>query len=300
MALFRNKLVKELLIDSASIIGACLVMAFGMVVFTIPNNIAPGGLSGLATAFSYLIEEITGKHVGVGIINFAFQVPVILIALKVFGAKVMVKTIITALAYSGSIELVSMIPNMYTHTDNMLLAAVFGGAFIGAGVAILFLRGIATGGTDTISMILQTRFPHMRVGKLMMFTDALVVVIAVIIFRDIEVALYSTVCIFVIGRVTDAVMQGADTARVFMIITDKEDILLPLLSEKLGLGVTEIDAKGGYTHSNKKLLMTAVKRHNIAAAMKIVKSADKNAFTVMHNATEVLGRGFKELDNESK
>ena len=112
MALFRNKLVKELLIDSASIIGACLVMAFGMVVFTIPNNIAPGGLSGLATAFSYLIEEITGKHVGVGIINFAFQVPVILIALKVFGAKVMVKTIITALAYSGSIELVSMIPNM--------------------------------------------------------------------------------------------------------------------------------------------------------------------------------------------
>ncbi|MDO4568358.1 MAG: YitT family protein [Clostridia bacterium] len=300
MGTVKNERIRELLIDGAAILGACVVMAFGMVVFTIPNNIAPGGLTGLATALSYLIEDAFGVHIGVGVLNLFFQVPCILVALRMFGVKVMIKTIITALVYSGSIELVSMIPNLYTHTDNTLLAAVFGGALIGLGVAILFLRGIATGGTDTISLILQVKFPHVRAGKLMMFVDAFVVLIAVIVFRDIEVALYSAVCIFVLGKVTDAVMQGIDNARVFMIVTDKDQELLPLLSERLSLGVTEIDVKGGYTHKDKRMLMTVVRRHNISAALKLIKETDKQAFIVMYNATEVIGRGFKEIDDEAQ
>ena len=154
MELKQKKSFVDFMWDAVSIIFGCMIMAFGMVMFTIPNNIAPGGLSGLATALSYLISETVGVSIGVGILTFAMQVPIIIIAMKVFGLKALITTVITAVAYSGSIELVSLIPNLYTHTDNLLLAAVMGGAAIGLGVAILFMRGLATGGTDTVSMVL--------------------------------------------------------------------------------------------------------------------------------------------------
>ena len=240
MELKQKKSFVDFMWDAVSIIFGCMIMAFGMVMFTIPNNIAPGGLSGLATALSYLISETVGVSIGVGILTFAMQVPIIIIAMKVFGLKALITTVITAVAYSGSIELVSLIPNLYTHTDNLLLAAVMGGAAIGLGVAILFMRGLATGGTDTVSMVLRVKFPRIRAGSLMMTVDAVVVLAAVIIFGDIEVALYSGISIFVMGKVIDAVMQGFDYARVFFIITDRAEAILHALAEEMGRGVTEI------------------------------------------------------------
>lgn len=284
--------------DAVSIIFGCMIMAFGMVMFTIPNNIAPGGLSGLATALSYLISETVGVSIGVGILTFAMQVPIIIIAMKVFGLKALITTVITAVAYSGSIELVSLIPNLYTHTDNLLLAAVMGGAAIGLGVAILFMRGLATGGTDTVSMVLRVKFPRIRAGSLMMTVDAVVVLVAVIIFGDIEVALYSGISIFVMGKVIDAVMQGFDYARVFFIITDRAEAILHALAEEMGRGVTEIRVRGGYTHEDKKMLMTVARKGEVSLTLKLIKRVDPGAFLIMFNATEVIGKGFKDIAKE--
>lgn len=298
MELKQKKSFVDFMWDALSIIFGCMIMAFGMVMFTIPNNIAPGGLSGLATALSYLISETLGISVGVGILTFAMQVPIILIAMKVFGLKALITTVITAVAYSGSIELVSLIPNLYTHTDNLLLAAVMGGAAIGLGVAILFMRGLATGGTDTVSMVLRVKFPRIRAGSLMMAVDAVVVLIAVIIFGDIEVALYSGISIFVMGKVIDAVMQGFDYARVFFIITDRAEAILHALAEEMGRGVTEIRVRGGYTHEDKKMLMTVARKGDVSLTLKLIKRVDPGAFLIMFNATEVIGKGFKDIAKE--
>ncbi len=286
---------KSLLKDIVFIIVSCFIMAFGMVIFTIPNNIAPGGLSGLATALSYLIEELAGIHIGVGYITFAFQIPIILIAAKLFGVKTIAKTLFTAVMYSGSIELVGLIPNLYTHTDNQLLAAVMGGAMIGIGVGMLFMRDIATGGTDMVSLILKSRFPQLPAGTLMTCVDACIVLIAVIIFRNIEVALYSGISIFVMGKVIDAVMQGADHAKVFMIVTGEADMMLSKLENELSRGVTEIPAKGGYSRQEKRMLLTVARRNDIAKIMRLIKSVDPQSFVITYNAAEVLGRGFKKI-----
>ena len=298
MELKQKKSFRDFIWDALSIIFGCIIMAFGMVMFTIPNNIAPGGLSGLATAFSYLISETTGISLGVGVLTFAMQIPIILIAMKMFGLKALITTVITAVAYSGSIELVSLIPNLYTHTDNLLLAAVMGGAAIGLGVAILFMRGLATGGTDTVSMVLRVKFPRIRAGSLMMAVDAVVVLVAVIIFGDIEVALYSGISIFVMGKVIDAVMQGFDYARVFFIITDRAEAILHALAEEMGRGVTEIRVRGGYTHEDKKMLMTVARKGDVSLTLKLIKRVDPGAFLIMFNATEVIGKGFKDIAKE--
>ena len=298
MELKQKKSFVDFMWDAVSIIFGCMIMAFGMVMFTIPNNIAPGGLSGLATALSYLISETVGVSIGFGILTFAMQVPIIIIAMKVFGLKALITTVITAVAYSGSIELVSLIPNLYTHTDNLLLAAVMGGAAIGLGVAILFMRGLATGGTDTVSMVLRVKFPRIRAGSLMMTVDAVVVLAAVIIFGDIEVALYSGISIFVMGKVIDAVMQGFDYARVFFIITDRAEAILHALAEEMGRGVTEIRVRGGYTHEDKKMLMTVARKGEVSLTLKLIKRVDPGAFLIMFNATEVIGKGFKDIAKE--
>ena len=298
MELKQKKSFVDFMWDAVSIIFGCMIMAFGMVMFTIPNNIAPGGLSGLATALSYLISETVGVSIGVGILTFAMQVPIIIIAMKVFGLKALITTVITAVAYSGSIELVSLIPNLYTHADNLLLAAVMGGAAIGLGVAILFMRGLATGGTDTVSMVLRVKFPRIRAGSLMMTVDAVVVLVAVIIFGDIEVALYSGISIFVMGKVIDAVMQGFDYARVFFIITDRAEAILHALAEEMGRGVTEIRVRGGYTHEDKKMLMTVARKGEVSLTLKLIKRVDPGAFLIMFNATEVIGKGFKDIAKE--
>ncbi|HWS30388.1 MAG TPA: YitT family protein [Clostridia bacterium] len=274
--------------DAAAILLGCLLMALGMVVFTIPNKLAPGGMSGLATAIGYV------TNLPVGALSFSFNVPILLIAWRMFGLKNLVKTIAASVVFSFLIDFLR--PLMPVYTNNILLSSVLGGALIGSGVGVAFSRGITTGGTDMISMILRKPFPQIPAGTLLMIIDAVVILIAVIIFKDIEVALYSGVAIFVQGKVIDAIMQGLDFAKVIMIITVKPKEIIDALAEATERGVTEFEVRGGYTGEKKAMLMTVVRRSEVSTALRIVKQVDPVAFTILHNATEVRGEGFKGYD----
>ncbi len=274
--------------DAAAILLGCLLMALGMVVFTIPNKLAPGGVSGLATAIGYV------TNLPVGALSFSFNVPILLIAWRMFGLKNLVKTIAASVVFSFLIDFLR--PLIPVYTNNILLSSVLGGALIGAGVGVAFSRGITTGGTDMISMILRKPFPQIPAGTLLMIIDAVVILIAVIIFKDIEVALYSGVAIFVQGKVIDAIMQGLDFAKVIMIITVKPKEIIDALAEATERGVTEFEVRGGYTGEKKAMLMTVVRRSEVSTALRIVKQVDPVAFTILHNATEVRGEGFKGYD----
>jgi uncharacterized membrane-anchored protein YitT (DUF2179 family) len=187
-------------------------------------------------------------------------------------------------------------PVMFTYTNNVLLASVVGGVLIGAGVGILFIRGITTGGTDMITMILRKPFPQLQAGSLMIIIDSVVVLIAVFIFGDIEIALYSAITIFVAGKVIDAIMQGMDFAKIILIITDRQKEILDELTRNLGRGVTEMPARGGFTGKDKSMLLTVARRSEIAATLRAVKKIDPESFVILYNATEVHGEGFKEIN----
>ncbi len=273
--------------DITGILAGTLLMVLGMAVFTIPNQLAPGGVSGLATALHELFPFPIGS------ITLAINIPIFIVAWRMFGFRKLALTGLATLLFSFLLDVLS--PYMFIYTGNRLLSSMFGGVLLGAGVGIMFTRGITSGGTDLISMILKKPFPHIPSGTMLVMIDSLVILIAVLIFGDLDVALYSAVTIFIQGKVIDAIQQGMDYAKVMLIITDKPKELLQVLAIEKGRGVTEFTAKGGYSGNEKAMLMTVARRSEVADTLRTVKMIDPRAFTILHDATEVHGEGFKEL-----
>ena len=271
------------------ILISCAVMGLGMNLFTVPNNLAPGGIAGLATALAQIIP------LSIGTITLIFNALILIFALRMFGFKSMLLVIFASVAYSGFIDLFGIIiPEGYT--GDILLAAALGGAMIGLGVGFMFIENISTAGTDMITLMLKKKLPQLPSGSLMVSVDAMVVIIAVIIFKEIEIALYSFVCIFVMGRVIDAMAHGVDYAKVLLVITNKPEEIEDVLCNEYNRGVTELPARGGFTKLNKTMLLTVARRTEVAQTLKVVRSIDNHAFIILYNATEVHGEGFKPLD----
>ena len=277
---------KKTLLDCGVLLLGIPCMAAGMAIFTIPNNLAPGGISGLATALAQLIP------LSVGVLSLLINIPVLLIAWRMFGWKNLMLTILATVLFSACLDLFTFLLPAYT--DNSLLACVFGGVMLGAGMGILFTRGLTTGGTDLICMILRRPFPHLQAGTLLFVIDALVILFAVLIFRDIEVALYSSVAIFFQSKVVDAIMQGVNYAKVILIISDNCEKIRAVLVDENGRGATLFTAKGGYSHTDKNMLMTVAHRSDVPKILKTAKKIDPDSFIIVHDATEVHGEGFRE------
>ena len=273
-------------IDLAAVVTGSALVAAGLVLFTIPNDIAPGGVSGLATALASILP------LSVGVWTLLLNVPLIAVGWWRLGIRPLVKTIAATLLLSLFIDVFT--PLLPPYSSNPLLAAVLGGVLTGAGMGLIFLRGASTGGTDLISMLLNRLFPDMSMGTLLLIVDAAVVVFAVCVFRDIEVALYSIVTIFVTSRTIDAIMQGADHAKVIYVVTERGEEMLPVLARELDRGVTVLPAEGGYTRRTKQLLTIVTRRNTLTQTVRLVRSLDEGAFLFITDATEVLGEGFKE------
>ncbi|MBQ2145668.1 MAG: YitT family protein, partial [Oscillospiraceae bacterium] len=264
--------------------GSFLVAA-ALSMFTVPNDIAPGGITGLATALAQILP------VKISVLTFILNVPLLLWAWKDLGIKSVSMTIVSTALLSVFIELTDRILPAYT--NNELLASVAGGALSGLGVGILFLRGISTGGTDLIALLLKKLFPNGALGTLLLIVDATVVLIAVFIFKEIEVALYSTISIYVSSKVIDALGQGVDYAKVIYIVTDKGDEISKVLNTYTDRGTTAIAARGGYTGDSKQLIISVTRRNVLAQTLRLIKQTDPSAFTYVTDSTEVHGEGFK-------
>jgi len=278
-ARFSGKIAADLL---CCLLGSALV-ALGLSLFTIPNHIAPGGVSGLATALAYVCG------IPVSAWNLLLNIPLLLWALKELGGRVTLNTVLSVLLLSGFIQLLSAVPG---YRDEPLLAAVFGGAFYGAGIGPLFIRGLSTGGTDLLALLLKKSFPNMREGKLLLLIDAAVVAVAVLIFRQPELALYSIVTIFTGSQVIDALSEGVDHAKVIFAVTDYGTELAGVLGRETPRGATILPATGGYTLGSKALVISVTRRNALYQTLRLIKQTDPAAFTFVVNSTEVHGEGF--------
>ena len=276
---------KSLLRDLIAILVGCALPALGFDIFILPSHFSPGGVSGLAAALAELIP------LSVGTIALIINAPLLLIAWKVLGFRQLAKTLIATVTFSVMIDVFA--PFCPKYVGNPLLAAALGGVLTGGGIGLLFLRGISTGGTDLLSILLVHAMPNLPVGNLMLAIDTIVVFIAVLIFRDIEIALYSFVIIFVTAKVIDAIMDGANYAKVIYIITDRSAELCRILNTKTDRGVTLVPAKGGYTGDDKAVLITVTRQNVLAQTLALIKMTDPEAFSFVVNAAEVHGNGFR-------
>ncbi len=282
---FGNYTLRDVLIDLVyTVVGTALV-GFALSMFTVPNDIAPGGVSGLATALAYITP------IRVSAWTLMMNIPLMIAAWRKLGPRAIFFTLIATLLLSFFIEIGDRFLPKYS--SDTLVASLMGGVVSGLGMGMLFIRGISTGGTDLLALILKKLLPNLPTGTLLMFVDATVVVIATLIFRDFDVAIYSAITIYVCSKVIDTLTQGVDYAKVIYTVSSHGEEIARALNENTDRGSTLIPAFGGYTGEGKHIVMTVTRRSVVAQTLRLIRQTDPKSFSFVMDSTEVHGEGFK-------
>ncbi len=262
----------------------CLITAGALLVFLIPNKIAAGGASGLAT----IIFHVWGLPVGVVIL--LINVPLFVAGLFLWGWQMGWRTLYATLFLSAALD--TLAPYLEPVTQDPLLASLYGGIVSGLGMGLVFRARGTTGGTDLAARIIN-QFTGLSLGQGLILVDGLIVAAAGLVFSA-ELALYAAISIFVLGRSIDLVQEGLGLAKAALIVTDCKKEVQEQIIERLGRGITGIKATGGYTGREKDVLICVISRTEISKLKRIVRLADPRAFVIITAASEVLGEGFKE------
>lgn len=271
------------------ITAAAFVYAVGVSLFTDPNNMAPGGVTGIAIILSRIFPVSTGTFI------MLINIPILMFAIWKFGLSLTVSTIYAT-------ALISFFTNVLAAygaaTDDILLAALVGGTLTAVSIGVIFRAGATTGGMDIIVKALRLQFPHLKTGKIFFIADALVVTLSGIVFRDLNAALYAAISAICTSVVMDIVLYGRDEARLLFIISAKAENIAERLLTDVDIGVTYIKGQGAYSGDNKRVIMCVVKKPVSPKAEEIVKQEDPDAFMIITSATEVFGEGYKSYFSE--
>lgn len=278
--------IKQTIIDYIVIAIGALIFSLGIVMFSAPNNIAPGGVSGIGTMLNHLF------NIPIGSVIIAFNIPLFIFSFKKFGKKFFYKSLYATFLTSTLIDILPFILEKH-YIYSPLLASIFGGVSIGVGVGIIFLRGGTTGGADILAKLIKLKHPHLSLGTLVFIIDAVIVVSTLFVYRSIEALLYSTILFFVTSRAVDAIIFGAARSKMLLIITSSPKEISKKIMDEVGHGVTLIPASGGYTDNTKTIILSVVRPNEVAEINKFVKEIDRSAFTVITESNEVLGYGFQ-------
>lgn len=263
------------------------LLALGIILFFSPNTIAPGGVTGLAV----VLKKLFGYKIF--ITNLVINVPLFITGVVVLGGAAGIKTAYGTLSLSVFLMLIEgYLPGLYA-TNDILLAAIFGGVISGVGIGLVFRSGATTGGTDLLGAILNKYIPSLSVPKLMMIVDLVIVTIAGVVNKKVETSLYSIIALYLIVKVADFIIEGLDYSKMFYIVSSKPEIISDALIVNLKRGVTSLKGTGMYTKTDKEVLMCVVNRAQVAKVKEIVKRIDENAFIMISTTHEVLGEGFK-------
>lgn len=286
----KKGIIKDFAVDILFDIAAAILYAVSVNMFTAPNQIAPGGVTGLATILNYLLG------VPIGITTFLINVPLVILGLIFLGKAFTLKTLKTVVFFSLFVDLLN--PVLQPYTQDHLLASLFGGILMGAALGLVFLRGSTTGGTDILGRLIQLPMPHVQIGKLIMLTDGLILLLSTIVYHNIETAMYGVIVIFLDGKVIDTILYGYDTGKQLMVISDSNEEIGRRVMGELERGATFFQARGAYSNEEKDVLMCIVKRNQFGKVKKIIKEIDPAAFVIVTEAGEVIGDGFKSIDKK--
>ena len=283
-----KKLLLEYFVNLLFWTAGSVIYAIAINNFAAPNQIAPGGVSGIATLLNYKFGF------PIGIVMIAINIPLFLLSWRFFGIKFVVKTGIVLAIMSAAIDL---IPPFFIYQSDVLLSSLFAGFLMGFGLSLIFMRNATSGGTDIAARLLQIKFAHLPVGRFMLLVDILVVIASVFVYGSIESGLYATIVIFISSVVLDKVLYGMGSAKTLLIITDLPNEVCKEISDKLNRGATIIPSHGAYTGDEKSIVLCAASKSETAKMNKIIKSIDRNAFTIVMEAGEVIGKGFRKINH---
>lgn len=268
---------------------ASVIYAIGISCFLDPNQLAPGGVTGIAVILNYLTNVETGT------LYFLLNAPIVLLGIWKFGLKFMAKT-----AYA--ITAVSLFTNMFSPvgalTTDLWMAGVIGGALIAVGIGLIFKAGATTGGTDIIIKLLREKFRHLKTGFLFLCSDVIIVSISGIVFRDLNIVFYALATVAVSSVALDYVLYNGDKAKMVYIMTNHPTEIGHRLMHELEVGVTYLQGKGGWTEAEKQVVLCVVPHRIGPQIEEIVKTEDPKAFMIVTSANEIYGEGYKDFFEE--
>lgn len=275
----------------ATIVGSA-VFAFGFAIFLQPHHMNAGGISGLAQVF----VELTGVG-SVGTLSILINLPLFVLGGMKIGKRFFMGS---ALGMLLSSVLIDLFDGIWGGIEpEPLVCVLYGGVLCGVGLGIVFVSGTSTGGSDILVRLLKLHYRNVPIGQISMCFDAVVVVLTGIVFHDVTKALYTGITVFVISQVIDAVVYRFDYSKVALIISREHEEIARQIGMKLDRGATFLHAEGTFSHAQTKVVLTAVKKQQLAELKELVTRIDPNAFIIVQEAHQVLGDGFSRYTTDS-
>lgn len=267
------------------IVAGAFIMGIGQNVFLIPNRIAAGGISGIAT----ILEHTIGIRPSVVVL--ILNIPLFITAFLYLGKKFIISSTWGTLAYSLALELTQG----YAFYGEFPVLCVLGGVLTGIGMGIVLKSDATTGGTDVAARLLKLNFAHLSVGKLILLVDGFIVTASAIVFRNLNLAVYATISLYITTIIVDRMIEGIDFAKAIYIISNKNEEISSEIMSKISRGVTGLKGIGMYSKEETTVLLCILKNYELAALKKIVSDIDNKAFFITCDAREVMGEGFKNI-----
>ncbi|MBQ2927790.1 MAG: YitT family protein [Oscillospiraceae bacterium] len=267
------------------------VFSAGFAFFLQPNDMSPGGISGLAL----VVTELLGFG-SVGTLSVLFNLPLFLLGGIKIGKRFFFGSLLGMLLSS---VLIDSFAAQGLPAVEPLMGVIYGGVACGLGLGVVFVSGTSTGGSDILVRLLKLKYRHVPIGQISMYFDAFVVILTGLVFRDLNKALYTGITVYLCGKVLDAVVYRFDYSKVVLIITSEYEAIAQAIGKKLDRGATFLHGEGSYTHKPTKVVLTAVKRQQITELKELVMELDTNAFVIVQEAHQVLGDGFSRYSKHS-
>jgi len=282
--------MKKYIIEVIGTIIGSSIMAFGIALFLLPNQLSSGGFSGITTVLYYLFD------LKIGTTTLLMNIPLFIMAYLKLGKKFLAKAIFGTVTFSVLLNIFEMLmQNVRVITQDKLLASIYGGLVIGMGTAIIIKNNGSTGGTELLGHIISKVKPRYKTGNLMTMFDIAIVTFNIIALKQIEIGLYSAISIYIISKIIDAIAEGINFTKMIFIVSDKYEEISKEISDKLGRGSTAIEAEGMYENKQRKILWCVASKGEITRIRQIANDIDKNSFMSIFNAREVYGMGFKRI-----
>lgn len=270
------------------------VLAFGIACFYDPIGLVTGGFTGLAIVIKSVTETFITGGIPLWITNLVLNIPMFILAYFLKGPKFIGKSFFGAIMLSVWL---AVIPQVNFAGDDMLLSALFGGVFTGAGIGLVFRTGTTTGGTDLVAALIQLKIRHISIVQILQIIDGIVIVLGMFVF-GIQPTMYAIIGIVVATNISDMVLEGTNYSKAAYIITNEYEVVANRIMTELERGVTGLHAKGMYTSEEKCMLYCIVSQKEIVLLKDIVTEIDPKAFIIVSEVREVLGEGFQEYKKE--
>lgn len=272
---------KDLVYDLAS----AVLQAIGMHCFVEPCQIAPGGVSGVALLINYVSQA------PIGLMTFLLNVPLLMLSYRYLGRMLTLKTLKTVAIMSIVLDVV-IAPYVPAYVGDRLISCGFGGIFLGVGLALVFMRGSTTGGGDILAKLLQKRYPYMQTGHALLIIDFAVIAASVVVYRNLESALYGLISLVLTTYSIDFILYGMSRGTMIMVISKDNEKIAEAILNQLERGATFFKSQGAYTRQEGNVLVCVVERKQFYLVKAIIDEIDREAFVIVSETKEVYGEGF--------